>query len=190
MATEISEQKAALRKAMLERLKTQPPDARNRKSKAIAMQLAIDSCFGRAKAVMFYVATSVEVETLSLMLVALQNGKQVAVPFVNRRKHEMEAVQIYDPVRDLRPGSFGIREPKPDLIKSFDTKRLDLVVTPGLAFDSQGHRLGRGEGYYDRFLSRLPNHVKRYGIGFDFQLVDAVPVENRDITLDLVITNR
>lgn len=80
-------------------------------------------------------------------------------------------------------GDFNILEPQNEPYKG----DFDLIVVPGVAFDRKGNRIGRGKGYYDRFLCRHLN-VKRIGICFDFQLVDKVPAEPFDIRMDEVIT--
>ena len=70
-----------------------------------------------------------------------------------------------------------------------DPARVDVVVVPGLAFTADGHRLGQGGGWYDRFLVRLPERVLTVGVGFAEQLVDALPVEPHDVPLDLIVTD-
>ena len=80
-------------------------------------------------------------------------------------------------------GDFNIMEPQNEPYKG----GFDLIVVPGVAFDRKGNRLGRGRGYYDRFLAKHPD-VKRIGICFDFQLVDEVPAEPFDIRMDEVIS--
>ena len=80
-------------------------------------------------------------------------------------------------------GDFNILEPQNEPY----TGDFDLIVVPGVAFDRQGNRIGRGKGYYDRFLCHHLD-VKRIGICFDFQLVDEVPTEPLDIRMDEVIT--
>ena len=80
-------------------------------------------------------------------------------------------------------GDFNILEPQNEPY----TGDFDLIVVPGVAFDSKGNRLGRGRGYYDRFLCQHLD-VKRIGICFDFQLVDEVPSESFDIRMDEVIS--
>jgi 5-formyltetrahydrofolate cyclo-ligase len=80
---------------------------------------------------------------------------------------------------------YGILEPTtPEL--SIINCQLSIVIVPGMAFDKQGHRLGRGKGYYDRFLSRVPN-IYKIGVCFPFQLVESVPSEETDILMDEVI---
>ncbi len=80
-------------------------------------------------------------------------------------------------------GDFNILEPQNEPY----TGDFDLIVVPGVAFDRQGNRLGRGKGYYDRFLCQHME-VKRIGICFDFQCVDAIPTEPFDIRMDEIIT--
>ena len=80
-------------------------------------------------------------------------------------------------------GDFNILEPQNEPY----TGGFDLIIVPGVAFDPKGNRLGRGRGYYDRFLCQHLN-VKRIGICFDFQMVEAIPTEPFDIRMDEVIT--
>lgn len=84
---------------------------------------------------------------------------------------------------DLRRGSFGIMEPCGELFSDYD--QIDLAIIPGMAFDPQGHRLGRGKGYYDRFLARARN-IYKVGICFPFQLVDEVPTDETDVDMDAI----
>ncbi|MCH5239538.1 MAG: 5-formyltetrahydrofolate cyclo-ligase [Muribaculaceae bacterium] len=84
----------------------------------------------------------------------------------------------------LELGSFHIEEPTgKDVI---DPEAIELVVVPGVAYDRKGRRLGRGKGFYDRFLQ----HTKatKIGIGYEFQLVDEIPAEPHDVTMDMVVT--
>ena len=86
-------------------------------------------------------------------------------------------------LKDLLPGKFGILEPSENCVK-VDASEIDLTLVPGLAFDQYRNRLGRGRGFYDRWLMQLSG--KRIGVGFDYQLVDTVPTEPHDIQLDLI----
>ena len=85
---------------------------------------------------------------------------------------------------DLRPGAFDIMEPVGQPVTDYG--HIDLAVVPGMAFDAQGHRLGRGKGYYDRLLPRL-GHCYKIGMCFDFQKVPSVPTEPTDIAMDEVL---
>ncbi len=185
----IVQDKEKFRRAVIAKLKQQPPKSKHRKNNLVLEKLKRTPEFRKSMALMFYVAMSGEVDTKSLLLEVLREGREVAVPYVDRKTNSLISVQIHNPEQDLHPGTYGILEPKPDLICPFDPNRLDLVLVPGVAFDRQGHRLGRGKGYYDRFLKTLPPHVKCFGLAFDFQVFKSVPIENFDVSMDRIIAN-
>ena len=84
---------------------------------------------------------------------------------------------------ELIPGQFGIREPAPGP----SPDQLDLIVVPGLAFSAEGNRLGRGAGFYDRFLATAPQTTLKIGVCFEFQQVSSIPHEPHDVTMDVVV---
>ena len=94
---------------------------------------------------------------------------------------------------EVRPGSrleatdYDPKEPAERI--AVDPERIDAVITPGLAFDRSGARLGYGGGYYDRYLARLEAHAARIGIAFAEQVVDAVPDDELDQPVDLIVTD-
>lgn len=92
----------------------------------------------------------------------------------------------YTNAMSMSEGAFGIMEPcTPEFT---DYAAVDMVIVPGVAFDRQGNRLGRGRGYYDRlFASRLPHNIYKVGVCYPFQLVESVPTEPRDVQMDEVI---
>lgn len=130
------------------------------------------------------------------------NGRSriVAVPFCegsDMRFYRLDRpnldVQTGCPVfLDLAPSTMGILEPRAE--KRRDPSAIvlptdfDVVVTPGLAFDLRGGRLGRGAGFYDRYLRRLRDDAFVVGIGYDEQIVETVPTDSRDVRLDAVVT--
>lgn len=85
---------------------------------------------------------------------------------------------------DVAPGTFGLREP---ITPAVDGREIASVVVPGLAFDARGGRLGRGKGYYDRLLARLPG-ARRVAVTFDARVVDDVPMEAHDVRMHAVVT--
>jgi 5-formyltetrahydrofolate cyclo-ligase len=89
-------------------------------------------------------------------------------------------VRIVRALNQLRPAAFGLREPDPDHTEIIDVNKLDLVVVPGLAFTSQGDRLGRGAGYYDRFLAALPRQIATMALAFACQMRPQLPIEPHD----------
>jgi 5-formyltetrahydrofolate cyclo-ligase len=90
----------------------------------------------------------------------------------------------YESSADLREGAFHIMEPVGAPFTDYD--QIAVALIPGVAFDAEGHRLGRGKGYYDRFLQSLPS-LKKIGVCFDFQKVESVPAEAHDVVVDIVV---
>jgi 5-formyltetrahydrofolate cyclo-ligase len=135
--------------------------------------------FIKAKRVMLYSALPDEVQTQAF-LEKWHLKKTIILPTVVG--DDIIPVE-YGKDTAFAVGDFNIMEPQNEPY----TGGFDLIVVPGVAFDRKGHRIGRGRGYYDRFLSQHLD-VKRIGICFDFQLVDEVPTEPFDILMDEVIS--
>ena len=93
------------------------------------------------------------------------------------------------PDSTLEFGKFNILEPNADWLKFSDKLHLPaIILIPGLAFDLQGGRLGRGMGYYDRFLAKHPSLVK-IGLCYDFQIIPEVPTEEHDVRMDYIVSS-
>ena len=135
-----------------------------------------------AQAILLYHALPDEVPTKDLLDELVAQHKSVLLPRVVSDT-EMELRQYTSPA-DLTTGAFGIMEPVGEVYDSFSA--IDVVVVPGMAFDRSGHRLGRGRGYYDRFLSRIPT-IYKIGVCFPWQIVDEVPTDSHDVLMDEVI---
>jgi 5-formyltetrahydrofolate cyclo-ligase len=108
-------------------------------------------------------------------------GKRVALPRVAGDELSVHWVACRE---ELVPGKFGILEPRADAPSA--GRAFDLILVPGMAFDRTGGRLGRGKGYYDRFLTSASGFVA--GVCFDDQLVSEVPREPHDARIDAVVT--
>lgn len=135
-----------------------------------------------AKTILMYYSLPDEVYTHDMVDMLVQRGKTVLLPRVVDGEN-ME-IRTYCNAADLAPGSYGIMEPTGTTYTTYS--RIDVAVVPGMAFDPQGHRLGRGKGYYDRFLPKAANAYK-IGLCFDFQKVEAVPSDLNDVTMDCII---
>lgn len=95
-------------------------------------------------------------------------------------------IREYTGSKDLRQGSFHIMEPVGRLLPVDEYGKIEAGIIPGMSFDKSGHRLGRGKGYYDRMLSKMP-HLYKIGICFDFQKTETVPTEATDIKMDAIV---
>lgn len=178
--------KSSLREHFLELLRKQGSGERQEKSRKVAEQLFVLPAFQKAKTVLFYVSLPGEVDTFAMITRAIRSHKHVALPVLARDQRKMTPTLI-DSLEGLNSGAHGIAQPHPDPSKSLDINALDAVIVPGLAFDKANNRLGRGAGYYDRFLCALPERTAKVGIAFDFQIVDRLPVEGHDVPVDTVI---
>ena len=134
------------------------------------------------KVIMLYSALPDEVPTQTLMAELVAQGKTVLLPRVINEK-DME-LRYYTGPQDLHKGAYGILEPTGE--RYTDYEAIDVAIVPGMAFDAERHRLGRGKGYYDRFLSRVP-YLYKIGLCFSWQIVDRVPCDEHDMVMDEVI---
>ena len=149
-------------------------------STAIMQQLEQDEHFLSAQTILMYYSLPDEVDTHDFINRWCQE-KQIVLPVVVGDDLEL---RHFTTTEELKTGCFGIAEPTGDLYTDYD--RIDLVIVPGVAFDREGNRLGRGKGYYDRLLPKLPNAYK-IGICYPYQLVKEVPTEVTDIQINKVI---
>ena len=175
--------KAKLRSKILDRLRTQEDEERKRKSRVIKERLFKTRVFKKAKTVMFYSAFGGEVNTDEMIKEALKLGKRIAMPIC--KKNRIIKACLFGDKTHLARGPYGILEPVKE--ECLNLKFLDLAIVPGLAFDRRGNRLGRGKGYYDRFLKKLTSKTASIGLAFDFQILPKIPAAKHDVRVDRVI---
>ena len=186
----LAEAKRVLRKKILNLLKSQKEEDRIKKSQAIQKKLFLTPEFQNANIILFYASFDGEVETFDMMKQAQILGKKIALPTIINDQKTMIPCFVEDIEQGLEEGPYGIKQPKRSSRKPVDLKEVDLAVVPGIAFDTHNNRLGRGAGYYDRFLIGLPSKTPAFGLAFDFQIVDALPHhKDRDISVSRVISN-
>lgn len=182
------QQKAAIRKEILEKRKSQNPDTRDAHSRDIISALWQCEDFQKAGSILIYLSKDEEVRTDDLLQRAFASGKRVFVPVVNPESDELEISELPGPDTKFQSGPFGVREPVDKDRHRVSPDQIDLVVAPGVAFDRRGGRIGYGKGYYDRLLRRLGSHVSRVALAFGFQVLEAVPQGGSDIRIDTIIT--
>lgn len=129
-----------------------------------------------------------EVVTKGIIENALDLGKQVGVPYITGKPHEMVFMKI-DGLHSLTENKYGILEPefKEENILKSDEKT--IIIVPGMVFDENKNRMGYGGGYYDKYLSESA-YMSSIGICYDFQIIKNVPVEDNDVSLNIVISDR
>lgn len=177
--------KQQLRKDIRQRKQQYSLEQREVWSKEIEQQLLDHPRLQTARVVMLYYALPDEVDTRHLVDTLLKEGKTVVLPKCVDKEH-IEPRQYTGP-DDLAEGIYNLLEP---VGKPYDALGdIELIIVPGMSFDSKGHRLGRGRGYYDRFLAQVPQAYK-IGVCFDFQRVEQVPVDENDQVMDEVLSNK
>lgn len=144
----------------------------SQQSALVLSHLELLPCFQSAKTVMLYYPMHNEVDLLPLIK-KYKKEKTFLFPVVHRKS--MTACP-YGGNAKMHRGKYKIPEPTTDPF----TGQIDLVLVPGVGFDKCGNRLGRGGGYYDRFINALSSHTTLVGVGYDFQLMDQVPTNRRD----------
>lgn len=207
------EEKREVRKEILSRLRSQEESERITKSRSIKEKLFSLPEFIQARCVMFFVSFDGEVDTVAMIRDAQQMGKKVAVPVICVESHvasgnlpqkptkenccatqhleekQLIASLLNNSDNELSPGPYGVLQPREADILELSLDDIDLVIVPGVAFDKKGNRLGRGKGYYDRFLKDLTvKGISSIGIAFDFQVVDSVPTLSHDLPVTKLIT--
>lgn len=163
------------------------PADRKAASERAVQKLLNNERFAQARQIFCYVSMPEEVDTHGLIRRCLTDGKSVAVPRVAVKAGAIEARRIECWEGMFVPGPFGILEPNPAVAPLMDPKRIDCVIVPGLAFDPEGYRLGRGKGYYDRFLAAMGPRAARLALAFECQRVDKVPHDEHDERVHLVL---
>lgn len=146
--------------------------------------------YATAESVMFYVDVRSEVRTRFDLPTALQSGKKIVVPWCND-EGELELFHLED-MGELEIGMYKILEPAEHLRrlpeKRVHVESLDLVMVPGVGFDSRGARMGHGKGYYDKLLQHARADTPLVALAFECQVFEEIPVADHDVFMDKVIT--
>lgn len=137
--------------------------------------------FMQTQTVMAYYPMKDEAD-LRILLDKYVNDKKLLLPVV---EGDDIRLKVYKGPAFMRTGAYGILEPDTDEYFT-DLASIDLVLVPGVAFTREGARLGRGKGYYDRFLPLVPQ-ARKIGVGYAFQLIDEIPMSPEDVYLDDII---
>lgn len=149
------------------------------KDRLIRKNLRELEIYKKAKSVFVFISYKSEVDTRGIIEDILADGKKLLVPLV--KGSEMIAVEVKG-IDDLEPNKMGILEPK----SGDEVTDVDLTITPGLAFDKNGYRLGYGGGYYDKFFAKVD--TVRMGIGYSDQYVESLVHEDYDKALEYLLT--
>jgi 5-formyltetrahydrofolate cyclo-ligase len=180
--------KSDIRRQLREKLAAMTDAQRQTKSLAATALLTASPEFSAARVVMLYLSTPHELDTAQLALKCWQTGKTVVVPKVSWDQRRMLPVEITSLQTTMTTTGPGVREPVSG--QPIPVNMIDLVIVPGMGFTNDGHRIGRGMGFYDRFLA-LPDFIGvSCGMGFEEQIVPQLPVLDHDMELSMLCTDR
>lgn len=207
MAAAVVPTKKALRALIKTQVLGLSAQMRQREAQALARQITEHPVYTKASRIALFISMPDEISTAPIFAHAFKTGKQCFVPRYTADSMDMYRVSSMEDIESLPKTKWNVSQPE-----DIDAREnaldshlgLDLILMPGLAFDTNGERLGRGKGYYDTFLQRLaegpsgdaagrPENVRpkvppyTIGIGFSVQLVDAIPTEPHDMKLDEVV---
>ena len=179
----MNEEKKALRRQLLDRRAAMTASERQLADRAIAERFLALPEYSAAETLLLYASYGGEVDTYAIARAALRDGKMVAYPLCDADTHTMRF--LICPPEGLRPGYRGIPEP-PEGAPCAELCGSVICVLPGLAFDREGHRLGYGGGFYDRFLENF----RGVTVGLVRHLTDSLPTEPHDIPCRITVTEK
>lgn len=164
-----------------------PLEVCREKSREISNRLLASPEFKAAGVIQCYLANATEVQTTWVIQEALRLKKRVVAPVIHSNNRLLSLSELADLNPDvLRPGPFGILQPRSPFLREVQASEVDLWILPGVGFDEEGNRLGFGGGYYDRFLA--DRRREAIGLAFDFQIVERLPVGENDRPVDQIVT--
>jgi 5-formyltetrahydrofolate cyclo-ligase len=175
--------KDTIRKEMLAFRKKIGVSFRIQSARKICDRITQLPIYHKASSILVYFSVRNEVSLYPLIEDAWIKGKTVSLP---RMEQDEIVPRLFTSPSELEHGDFHVLEPNVSCEK-VNIKKIDLVLVPGVAFDTKGFRLGFGKGHYDRFFVHLPK-VYKCGIAYDEQIVETIYPEAHDIPMDLIVT--
>ena len=180
--------KARLRMQIKEIVSAMSPQIARVKSQTACESVLALPEYRDARTIMLYLPMPAEADCSGIAKHAWSSGKTVLAPKITWQPREMIAVQIRSLDTDVTSGEYGIPMPAGD--EPWPADKINFVIVPALAFDRRGHRLGRGGGFYDRFLAQGALRAAVCGLGFSEQIVDRLPNHPHDQPMEILVTDR
>ena len=181
--------KKEIRRQILKERAKLSPEVHEAYSKKILDTIISTTYYKNANTIMCFVNFGSELDTKIIIQKAIDDGKRVLVPIALHQTRELIPSEL-DSMDELEPGYYNILTPKEEFKRPVDPLEIDLVLVPGVAFDQDGHRVGYGGGFYDRFLIRLRSDARKIGIGFSLQIIQTAPREEFDLPVEMIISEK
>lgn len=186
---ETRESKASILKEVAQKLDGFTEEQKAEKIAQIEHNLLNFANYMEAHIALLYTERSTEIPTGEIIRKSLEIKKGIALPAFSESRHKTSLMKIssYD---DLIRRDYDFLEPDPSVCKAVSLEQIDIAVIPGLAFDEKGGRLGFGEGFYNRLITKLPETTRKISIAFEEQIVEQIQMESRKYNVDIIITDK
>ena len=180
-----SSEKKRIRQESREQVKSIGAELRRKLSDRVTEVLTGRAEWKKAEKILGYLSLPDELDLRGALQQAIREGKTVTLPRYSAAEGNYCAAVVEGAMESLKVGAFGIPEPDRDA-RCIALNRLDFVLVPGVAFDLNGYRLGRGKGFYDRLLAEVTG--VKCGVALDEQVIRTLPVEPHDIAMNFIVT--
>ena len=184
----VNKGKNEIRKKLLQLLLCLTKEEIKRRSQNVENRLEDLPEYKKAKNVMVYYPLKGEVNILEMIRKAMRY-KRFFFPVMELKSKNLRIFEVSNLDKDFILGPYGVREPDTKKTREAVMSEIDMVIVPGLGFDRQKNRLGRGAGFYDRFLKKITSPVTKVGIAFDLQILENLPVDlSFDQKIDILVS--
>lgn len=180
-------EKYELRKRLIDERRTYSKKEILRNSAIITQRLFELDEIHRAKIISTYLGREDEVQTMDIIQKSWAAGKTVIIPVVDVDRCSIYFSELSD-MNHLKKDHYDILEPRSEKISVRSLTSADVIIVPGVGWDSHGHRLGHGLGFYDRALESVPYHITIVGLAFEWQVLESIPIESHDRSVDMIVT--
>lgn len=160
------------------------------KQKKIEHKLFEFANFMEAQLAFLYTPLNNEIPTEAIIKKALQIEKSVALPVFTEAKNAINLYKINNYNKDLKTSTNDILEPDIEKCKKISLEEVDIALIPGLAFDDKGGRIGFGNNFYNKLITKLPETCRKVSLAYEEQIVDQIQMESRKFTVDIIITDK
>lgn len=187
---EMKNTKTSILAQVAEKLDAFSKEALEEKYKEIENKVFEFANFMEAQTAFLYTPSNTEIPTQEIIKKALYIEKGIVLPVFTDTKNTFSLYKITHFDKDLVPNANGVLEPDPDRCKKVSLDDIDIAVIPGLAFDDKGGRIGFGNNYYSRLITKLPETCRKVSLAYEEQIVDQIQMESRKYTVDIIITDK
>ncbi len=188
--TEIRDVRSEVLSAISNKLAGISPEELLEKQTIIENNLMKFANFMESKTALLYTERSSEIPTGNIIRQCLEIRKEIVIPFISSSKHSINLFKINDFDKDLVKRKLNMLEPNPNTCKKIFVDHIDIAVIPGLAFDEKGGRLGFGNGFYNRLITKLPETTRKISIAFEEQIAQHIQMDSRKYSVDIIITDK